>query len=191
MSRLCFPSAVPPFAGCAPWLLAGSLWLRFATLRSLLRAHYDCLPPSPALCSSLARAYCCCDVGLCSRCGASPLFRAWTLVCRCRPSFRRWFAAERASPPKFTGIPAHAPLPCSRTPVARASLAFDRDACAGPRRVKGEDRPQGETFEAQWHGFGARCQRFVPASRRTTHDSLPAAWLQALPGGVLTRWVAA
>ena len=38
------------------------------------------------------------------------------------------------------------------------------------------------TFVAHSHGFGARCQRFVPASRPTTHDSLPAAWLHALSG---------
>lgn len=94
------------------------------------------------------------------------------------------------SSPKFTGFPCHAPLPWSRTPVARPSLAFYRDARTGPRRVKSEDNPQGETFEAQSHGFSARCQRFVPASRLTTHDSLPAAWLQALPRGVLTRWAA-
>ena len=38
------------------------------------------------------------------------------------------------------------------------------------------------TFAARSHGFGARCQRFVPPSRTTTHDSLPAAWLHALSG---------
>jgi hypothetical protein len=65
-----------------------------------------------------------------------------------------------------------------------------RDARTGPRWVNGEDSPQSETFEAQFHGFSARCQRFVPASRLTTHDWLPVAWLQALPRGVLTRWVA-
>ena len=95
------------------------------------------------------------------------------------------------SSPKFTGIPCHAPLPWSRTPVARLSLAIDRDSRTGPRWVNGEDSPQGETFEAQSHGFGARCQRFAPASRLTAHDSLPAVWLKARPDGVLTRWAAA
>ena len=91
---------------------------------------------------------------------------------------------------RLTGSPCHAPLPWSRTPVDRARLAFQRHAHTGPRWVNGEDIPPRETFEAQSHGLSARCQRFVPASRLTTHDSLPAAWLQALPRGVLTRWVA-
>ncbi len=37
-------------------------------------------------------------------------------------------------------------------------------------------------------GWLSRYARLVPASRLTTHDSLPAAWLQALPRGILTRW---
>ena len=94
------------------------------------------------------------------------------------------------SSPKFTGIPCHAPLPCSRTPVGHVRLAMLRRTHSGPRYSNGEDIPHKRTFEAQSHGFSARCQRFVPASRLTTHDSLAAAWLQALPRGVLTRWVA-
>lgn len=94
------------------------------------------------------------------------------------------------SSPKFTGFSCHAPLPWSGTPVARASLAFCRDARTGPRWVNGEDSPQEELSRLNCHGFGARCQRFVPASRLTTHDSLAAVWLQTLPRGVLTRWAA-
>ena len=93
------------------------------------------------------------------------------------------------SSPKFTGFPHHAPLPWSRTPVVCSSLANSRDKHAVPAMPKAKTSHK-ETFEAQSHGFGARCQRFVPASRLTTHDSLPAAWLQALPRGVLTRWAA-
>ena len=86
------------------------------------------------------------------------------------------------------------PLSCTfalvSAPVVRVCLAIYRHTRSGPRWVNGEDIPQGEHFEAQSHGFSARCQRFAPASRLTTHDSLPAAWLQALPRGVLTRWAA-
>jgi len=178
---------------------------------------------------------------------------AWTFVCRCRPlsGFCCNRGSDESSPKlirsrspfgqpvavclaaaRLTGFPCHAPLPWSRTPVARPSLAFDRDVRTGPRWVNGEDNalprkrhhsceallhgprnegnPRGKTFEAQFHGFGARCQRLprcarpagslwlavsaslrlMPASRLTMHDSLPAVWLQTLPRGVLTRWAA-
>lgn len=59
---------------------------------------------------------------------------------------------------------------------------FFRRLALGLCWVNGKDSSQLKTFEARSHGFGARCQRFVPASRLTTHDSLPAAWLHALSG---------
>ncbi len=83
--------------------------------------------------------------------------------------------------------PFHAPLPRSRTPAGRAATGLSRRLPHGPRWVNGEDS-RIESFVAQSHGFDAHCQRFVPASRPTTHDSFTVAWLHALPCGILTRW---
>jgi len=152
----------------------------------LLCAHYDCSSPSRVLCLSLAHADCCRDARLRSRLGASLPFHAWTLLRRCRPSFRL-LPAESLSYPKFTSCPCHAPLPWSRTPVARPSLAISRYVRTGPCYANGKDSPRGKTSEAQLHGFSARCQCFMPASRLTMHDSLPAVWLQTLPRGIFTR----
>jgi len=68
-----------------------------------------------------------------------------------------------------------------------AATGLSRCLPHGPRWVYGEDSRIG-AFVAQSRGFVAHCQRFVPASRLTTHDSFTAAWLHALPCGILTRW---
>ena len=134
----------------------------------------------------LASAYCRCIAWLRSH-GGSMLPRcAWTLLIRCRP-FPGFGAAENRSSPKFTGLPFHAPLPRSRTPAGRAATGLSRRLPHGPRWVYGEDSRIG-AFVAHSRGFGAHCQRFVPASRLTTHDSFTAAWLHALPCGISTRW---
>ena len=141
---------------------------------------------------------------------------AWTLFRRCRPfpGFGRQrtgvlpTVAEgkmagylRYAPvPKFTGHPFHAPLPRSRTLAGRAATGLSRRLPHGPRWVCGEDSRIG-AFVAQSRDFGAlrqaqglelvetaHGQRFVPASRMTTHDSFMAAWLHALPCGISTRW---
>ena len=107
----------------------------------------------------------------------------------CQQLFGRNVAGYfRSAPiPKFTGLPFHAPLPRSRTPAGRAATGLSRHLPHGPRWVYGEDSCIG-AFVAQSRGFSAHCQRFVPASRLTTHDSFTAAWLHALPCGILTRW---
>ena len=120
----------------------------------------------------------------------------------CQQLFGRNVAGYlRSAPiPKFTGFPFHAPLPRSRTPAGRAATGLSRHLPHGPRWVYGEDSCIG-AFVAQSRGFSAlrraqglelvetaHCQRFVPASRLTTHDLFTAAWLHALPCGILTRW---
>ena len=68
-----------------------------------------------------------------------------------------------------------------------AATGLSRCLPHAPRWVCGEDSRIG-AFVAQSRSFGAHCQRFVSASRLTTHDSFTAAWLHALPCGILTRW---
>lgn len=58
-------------------------------------------------------------------------------------------------------------------PARRLSVHLPRRRCCPPY-YEWEDAGQSSLFGALSHGFGTRCVRFVPASRRTTQHSLPA-----------------
>lgn len=73
------------------------------------------------------------------------------------------------------------PMPCSSTPAGPARQALRRSR-HGPRYVQNEGS-RNLAFEAQSHGLGTRCLRFVRCScPHPTQNSLPAAG-QALPDG--------
>ena len=94
---------------------------------------------------------------------------------------------ETAGLPSSWGTPL-APSPCSFDPGRTVRVRPFDAAVAAPAHGNVEGS-RDRTFEAQSHGFGARCLRFAPAvARPRTQDSLPAAG-QALPGGLLTRRV--
>jgi hypothetical protein len=100
-----------------------------------------------------------------------------TLPCACRfppsgpghPAAGPWFvfrspipddaAGRQAKPPKVPGQPA-VPLPCSSTP-AGPSTPGHCGMSAWPRHVHNEGSHEIQAFEAQSHGFRARCLRFV------------------------------
>jgi hypothetical protein len=64
------------------------------------------------------------------------------------------------------------PLPCSQTPAGPPFLASAERGCC-PRVSDREGSSDDHYFEAQSHGFGTGCLRFVPPSLATTQNSLP------------------
>ena len=68
-------------------------------------------------------------------------------------------AGRRSGPPKFLENP-RVPMPCSSTPAGPTRQALRRRR-HGPRYVHDEGSHDNATFEAQSHGLGTRCLRFV------------------------------
>jgi len=69
-------------------------------------------------------------------------------------------AGRQAGPPRFPGNPV-VPSPCSSTPAGPATPGHNKVCRHGPRYVHNEGSHNNESFEAQSHGFGTRCLRFV------------------------------
>ena len=110
-------------------------------------------------------------------------FCAWTLLLRCRPCPALFRQKTEDLPSSQGSLFMHLCRGLGpRWDGRRLGHLF---TCVASRSVPAGSTaktPHIGTFVARSHGFGARCQRFVPASRLTTHDSLPAAWLHALSG---------
>jgi hypothetical protein len=104
------------------------------------------------------------------------------VLCRLTPG--RSLSEDAFGSRKFPGNPS-ASLPCSQTPVGLPRQAFAACRC-GPRPWENEGTGDEEIFEAQSHGFDARCLRFVPPSLTTTQNSLPVVANLSGPG-LLTR----
>ena len=83
------------------------------------------------------------------------------------------------------------PVPCSQTPAGPLLLASTELRCC-PRCPDDEGSSNSHYFEAQSHGFGTGCLRFVPPSRATTQNSLPgvanlSGWDSSVPTEFLRR----
>ena len=80
------------------------------------------------------------------------------------------YAWRPSGPPKFLENP-RVPMPCSSTPAGPTHQATVQWSRRGPRYVHDEGSHDTLTFEAQSHGFGTRCLRFVvwvaPGPRKT------------------------
>ncbi len=72
----------------------------------------------------------------------------------------RYLSEDAYGSRKFPGNPT-ASLPCSQTPVGPPRQALAACRCS-PRPWENEGTGIEEIFEAQSHGFNARCLRFVP-----------------------------
>ena len=90
------------------------------------------------------------------------------------PRFRCLRPKDAFGSPKFPANPS-VPLPCSRTPVGpRASLCTAL-RCWSPQNATSRTPDDDMSFVALSHGLSTGCLRFVPPSRTTTQNSLPAA----------------
>lgn len=84
------------------------------------------------------------------------------------------FPKRGGGPHKFPGNLSVCLRPALRPRSSHLALAFALQMVLPPRALT-PGAPTTHCFEAQSHGLGFRCLRFVPPSRMTTQDSLPAA----------------
>jgi hypothetical protein len=100
---------------------------------------------------------------------------------RCGGLTPRFDDSAMVGSPRFLANPC-VPMPCSATPAGPTHQAL-RCADAAPERTHAEGPCENLTFEAQRHGLGTRCLRFVLELLLWTQDALPAAG-HALRGGI-------
>ena len=110
--------------------------------------------------------------------------RSWILLSRCDPF--RLSVEETGGSPSFPGDPITA-LPCSRTPGGPPRLTNAALRCC-PRSSEHEGSPINKHFEAQSHGFTARCLRLKTPFLDANQGSLPVGG-QPFPGGSGSRRV--
>ncbi len=103
---------------------------------------------------------------------------SWSLLCRCGPF--------RLCPRRQEALPASLKTPLSLCPALRPRADLHARPLSAlrccPRYFKHEGSPIQNTFEAQSHGFTARCLRLKASFLSANQGSLPVGG-QSFPGG--------
>ena len=170
------PSRGPPVGSALPF--TGSSEASSPASTVLWRCATPCAPLAALRCLRLAIPCVAPVVSLPAGQDARP--RAWG-SCPVPTTGKIRREASRAS--QVPGQPA-VPMPCSSTPAA-PNTSGHCDVSTWPPLCPRRRLPRiNPAFEAQSHGFGTRCLRFVRCSYpHPTQNSLPAAG-QALPDGI-------